>query len=187
MSFSMRGVSTHDDWETGTSPSKIPSSSEVVIESTLTNSDAWVLQDDSTYSLIFNIDMETNFARGNGGAIQDAPLKRFSWAADWKGKLGFWLSTSITSSTLYAPTITSWTIPFETGHGVLTEKGRNLIDDKTGLPTYASEMMEDGFHRGRWTTANAWDPDDPRNLRTIKPSKTEGKIVDKVPLTGSGN
>jgi hypothetical protein len=104
----------------------------------------------------------------------------------WNGYLSFRFiiqSSFLVNYDIGAITISGPGIEFHTGfHNRSYQDGRPVHDMKSGLPTFAEKLQEDGFFHGIWTEARHWDPEDPRNVRQVEFPDEEGTKKDEVPI-----
>jgi len=148
------------------------------------DSSLWVLNG-STYDLVIPLDFNTQYGTGSTESI-----KRTVNKPTWNGRLSLafpnsgasWAFT-INSDTFDRGLMVGQYVPFHTGwDGAPASRGRPVRDMRTGLPAFAEDLIEDGFHPGIWTSARSWDPTDPRDLRPVEFPAGEGTKKDDVPV-----
>lgn len=150
--------------------------------------DIWVLNSNgSTYDLTFKIDWNLGFGSRPIYTLNSTFKDRL-----WNGRVNvvFDLTTGVPNRVdITHPTTVrlddfaygQWVPSWSGWDGRSGYVGRPILDMKTGLPTFAEEVVEDGYLDGVWTVPAQWDPIDPRDVREVVFPDDEGTRKDDVP------
>ena len=184
--YQFRATSTPELWGLNTPPQTNTDLQD--IETTFSNtSDIWTLNG-STYDMVFQIDFNTKYGSGK----DKNSIQRYIQHSTWNGYLAIVITnTGGASYRVNQPTgavfdrsqATGQYVDFYTGWlDRPASRGRPVTDMKTGLPAFAEDLVEDGFLPGIWTSADQWDPIDPRDIRSVEFPDDEGVKKDEVPV-----
>jgi len=166
-------------------PSRAADLAEHQLYATYASTDSiWVLNG-STYDLTFQLDWNLTFGSKPAWNIVTLVKNRL-----WNGRLNICLDmTNASTRVITHPTGTrvdtfayGQYVPAWSGwDGRPASRGRPVLDMKTGLPSFAEDLVEDGYLDGIWTVASQADPLDPRDLRDVVFPDDEGTRKDDVP------
>lgn len=158
-----------------------------IIEDNIPGTDAlWVLNG-SVYDLVFKIDFNTIYTVATSPPTRS--IMTMIRDRTWNGRLALDFQVGNGSTvilTFDSPYIGTATCPFYpafTGwDGRPADRGRPVLDMRTGTPAFAEDLVEDGFHSGIWTSQANWDPVDPRDVHPVDFPDDEGQKKDDVPV-----
>lgn len=173
-------------WSSGYYPGISAEVGAVVLDADITASSSYWVENGSTYDLVFNLDLNSVI----GDTFTGTSIMRLVNERLWNGRLALLLTNLSASSfnvqfdmsTYSRGSLDGWYVPANTGWaGATVDSGRPINDMKTGLPTTADAVSEDGYYHGIWTQAKSYDAEDPRNIRSVEFPPDEGVRKDDVP------
>lgn len=131
-----------------------------------------------------NVPLTTAHSSGLGSAL----LLDF-WSGmqyTWNGRQNFAIRVDTsglgaTQNVGFDGTLTLYRAPFNTGIQSGRRNDRMAMDMRTGVPSFAGDLIEDGYRPGIWTRPENYDPPDPRDIQPVQLPETEGEVFDEVP------
>jgi hypothetical protein len=174
-----------DAWVEGQTAPTLTNSNRVLIAENI-SSTYWSLNSNgSTWDLAYPVDFNTVT-----GTRPPISVQNTTRSTRWNGLLQFQFS-SAAGATVIVRDPEAYNRGFLQGQYVYhytgwenrpAERGRPVPDMRTGMPSFAEDLIEDDYTPGIWTSAKQWDPDDPRDVRPVEFPADEGVKKDDVPV-----
>ena len=144
-----------------------------------------------SYDFSYDIDLNTAYTQNAATANGNRNITMMSNMSNskWNGyfALGFYATTAhfvqFEPDTFDRGSIAGQQVPFHTGwEGFPASRGRPVPDMRSGMPSFAQDLQEDGQQEGIWTSAANWDYKDPREIRPVEFPPNESLRDDDVPV-----